>query len=60
MRTTADAFASVKSSAEILDDDAELTLEQYDPEIVRQTWRKVDLHIMPIAVLLYLASYIDR
>lgn len=23
-------------------------------------WLKVDLHIMPVAVLLYLASYIDR
>lgn len=30
-----------------------------DAETAR-TWRKVDLHIMPVAVLLYLASYIDR
>jgi hypothetical protein len=27
---------------------------------IARTWRKVDLRIMPIAVILYLASYIDR
>jgi hypothetical protein len=26
----------------------------------KKTWRKVDLHIMTVSVLLYLASYIDR
>ncbi|OCH91971.1 MFS general substrate transporter [Obba rivulosa] len=41
-------------------DIAELTLDQYDPELVRKTWRKVDLHLMPIAVILYLSAYIDR
>lgn len=29
-------------------------------EVLKRAWRKVDLHIMPVAVLLYLASYIDR
>ncbi|KII90140.1 hypothetical protein PLICRDRAFT_53249 [Plicaturopsis crispa FD-325 SS-3] len=33
---------------------------EHDEEVVRRAWRKVDMHIMPIAVLLYLASYIDR
>ena len=31
-----------------------------DLALQRRTWRKVDLHIMSVAVLLYLASYIDR
>lgn len=31
-----------------------------DEEVLKRAWRKVDLHIMPVAVLLYLASYIDR
>lgn len=31
-----------------------------DEQITRRLWWKVDLHIMPVAVLLYLASYIDR
>ncbi|KAL7274654.1 hypothetical protein RUND412_002436 [Rhizina undulata] len=31
-----------------------------DPIAVKRIWRKVDLRIMPIACLLYLASYIDR
>lgn len=31
-----------------------------DDEVLKGAWRKVDLHIMPVAVLLYLASYIDR
>ncbi|KAH9946732.1 MFS general substrate transporter [Amylocystis lapponica] len=57
MNVKSDASASVKSFTEALEEDS---LEQYDPETIRQTWRKVDLHIMPIAVLLYLASYIDR
>ncbi|KDQ58537.1 hypothetical protein JAAARDRAFT_193095 [Jaapia argillacea MUCL 33604] len=33
---------------------------EHNEEIVKRAWRKVDFHIMPIAVLLYLASYIDR
>lgn len=33
---------------------------EHDEEVVKRAWRKVDMHIMPIAVLLYLASYIDR
>ncbi|KAI0039502.1 MFS general substrate transporter [Auriscalpium vulgare] len=35
-------------------------LARFDPADVKRAWLKVDLHIMPIAVLLYLASYIDR
>ena len=35
-------------------------LAEYTPEEVAKTWRKVDLVIMPVAALLYLASYIDR
>ncbi|KAJ3522762.1 hypothetical protein NM688_g8828 [Phlebia brevispora] len=35
-------------------------LEGYDEELVKKTWRKVDWHIMPVACMLYLASYIDR
>lgn len=52
---------SIRSSTEKLDEDVlERTLEQYDLELVRKTWWKVDLHIMPIAVILYLSAYIDR
>lgn len=55
---------SIKSPSDKLDNDKgniyEETLNQYDPELVRRTWWKVDLHIMPIAVLLYLSAYIDR
>lgn len=47
-------------SGQVALEKAALTLDQYDPELVKKTWRKVDLHIMPVAVLLYLASYIDR
>ncbi|THG98157.1 hypothetical protein EW026_g3973 [Hermanssonia centrifuga] len=39
---------------------SETPLQQYDPDLVEKTWRKVDLHVMPISVMLYLASYIDR
>ncbi|KAK7056734.1 hypothetical protein VNI00_002451 [Paramarasmius palmivorus] len=35
-------------------------LAEFSEEEIKKTWRKVDWHIMPIAVLLYLASYIDR
>lgn len=35
-------------------------IQTYDPELVKQTWRKVDRWIMPISCMLYLASYIDR
>ncbi|KZV97993.1 MFS general substrate transporter [Exidia glandulosa HHB12029] len=35
-------------------------LAQFSQHEVQRAWRKVDLHIMPVAVLLYLASYIDR
>ncbi|KAI0258850.1 MFS general substrate transporter [Gloeopeniophorella convolvens] len=40
--------------------DAQDVLARFDPEDVKRAWRKVDMHIMPISVLLYLASYIDR
>lgn len=33
---------------------------EHDAATVKRAWRKVDLHIMPVAALLYLASYIDR
>jgi hypothetical protein len=35
-------------------------VDEYDPELVKRAWRKVDWHVMPIAVILYLSSYIDR
>jgi hypothetical protein len=35
-------------------------VDEYDPELVKRAWRKVDRHVMPIAVILYLSSYIDR
>lgn len=35
-------------------------LSDYDPQEVERIWKKVDWHIMPVAILLYLASYIDR
>ncbi|EMD35995.1 hypothetical protein CERSUDRAFT_115933 [Gelatoporia subvermispora B] len=41
-------------------DEAGMTLDQYDPAVVQRTWRKVDLHLMPVAVILYLSAYIDR
>lgn len=31
-----------------------------EEEVLKRAWRKVDLHIMPVAIILYLASYIDR
>lgn len=35
-------------------------IQTYDADLVKKTWRKVDMRIMPISCLLYLASYIDR
>lgn len=35
-------------------------LSHYDPDEIKRAWRKVDLHVMPVAFLLYLSSYIDR
>jgi hypothetical protein len=35
-------------------------LPRHDPGEVKRIWRKVDLHIMPIAVFLYMSSQIDR
>ncbi|KAH8105328.1 MFS general substrate transporter [Cristinia sonorae] len=40
--------------------DAAAALQKYTPEQIRRTWRKVDSYIMPVSILLYLASYIDR
>ncbi|KAI0357153.1 MFS general substrate transporter [Trametes cingulata] len=51
--------SSIKSAADATEE-AQVVLEQFDPELVKKTWRKVDWYIMPIAVWLYLASYIDR
>lgn len=42
------------------DSDSASILAKYDTADIERAWRKVDWHIMPIAVLLYLASYIDR
>ena len=39
---------------------SENPLSQFTEDEIRRTWRKVDLHILPVAVLLYLSSYIDR
>ena len=54
------SVASFKSTEKETRPSAAELLAQYDPEDVKKAWRKVDRHIMPIAVLLYLASYIDR
>lgn len=35
-------------------------LAQFSEHEIKRAWRKVDLHILPVAVLLYLSSYIDR
>lgn len=35
-------------------------LAQFSEDEVKRAWRKVDWHILPVAVLLYLSSYIDR
>ena len=35
-------------------------LSQFTEAEIRGAWRKVDLHVLPVAVLLYLSSYIDR
>ena len=53
------ASASIRST-EKLDAGLEGSLDQYDPELVRKTWWKVDVHIIPVGVILYLADYIDR
>ncbi|KAL7278036.1 LOW QUALITY PROTEIN: hypothetical protein ACG7TL_007998 [Trametes sanguinea] len=51
--------SSIKSSAEATEE-ARVILEQIDPGLVKKTWRKVDWNVMPVALWLYLASYIDR
>ncbi|KAL1942296.1 hypothetical protein VTO73DRAFT_6360 [Trametes versicolor] len=53
-------YASSERSSADVKEEAQVALEQLDPELVKKTWRRVDWHIMPIAVWLYLASYIDR
>nr|VWO94072.1 Uncharacterized protein [Ganoderma boninense] len=53
------SYPSSTKSASALED-ARVELDQFDPELVRRTWRKVDWAILPIAVILYLAAYIDR
>ena len=35
-------------------------LAAFSPREIRRTWMKVDLHILPVAVLLYFSSYIAR
>ena len=35
-------------------------LSKYTQEQIDRTWKKVDWYIMPVSILLYLASYIDR
>ncbi|THH32690.1 hypothetical protein EUX98_g1541 [Antrodiella citrinella] len=39
---------------------ANVALQKYTPEEIKTTWRKVDWHVMPASIMLYLASYIDR
>ena len=50
--------SSTKSASAL--EDARAELDQFDPELVQRTWRKIDWAILPIAVVLYLAAYIDR
>ncbi|GJE95210.1 MFS general substrate transporter [Phanerochaete sordida] len=40
--------------------ESEGPLAQFSADEVKRAWRKVDFHILPIAVILYLSSYIDR
>ncbi len=53
------SYPSSTKSASALED-ARAEFNQFDPELVKRTWRKVDWAILPIAVVLYLAAYIDR
>lgn len=56
---TSDAASSKsieKGGASVLEN----PLDSLDQEVVKRAWRKVDWHIMPVAVILYLSSYIDR
>lgn len=39
---------------------SESPLDQFSEEEIKRAWKKVDWHILPVAVLLYLSSYIDR
>ena len=58
-RTSSSTYPTSVKSSEALEE-ARVELEHLDPELVKKTWRKVDWNIMPLAVVLYLASYIDR
>lgn len=40
--------------------DHEDPLSEFSKKEISRAWLKVDLHILPVAVLLYLSSYIDR
>lgn len=37
-----------------------IPLSEFSETEIKSAWRKVDMHILPVAVLLYLSSYIDR
>ncbi|KAI1786113.1 MFS general substrate transporter [Ganoderma leucocontextum] len=50
--------SSIKSTAAL--EEAREDLHHFEPELVERTWRKVDWAILPLAVVLYLAAYIDR
>ena len=50
--------SSIKSASAL--EDARAELHRFKPELVERTWRKVDWAILPLAVILYLAAYIDR
>lgn len=41
-------------------DHGEDPLSEFSKKEISRAWLKVDLHILPVAVLLYLSSYIDR
>lgn len=55
MPTLNDDYLSMAGETPSLDPLASFTATER-----RSAWRKVDLHVLPVAVLLYVASYIDR
>jgi len=64
--STAEHDSAVPSSSSVtslekgLPPTTDAALQKYTPEEIKATWRKVDWYIMPVSILLYLASYIDR
>ncbi|KAK7696446.1 hypothetical protein QCA50_001103 [Cerrena zonata] len=58
--TSETSSGSLNESGADEDGATKIALSQYDPEEIERIWKKVDWHIMPVAILLYLSSYIDR